>query len=165
MSLPALTGSQLIAWVERTSSKWRQLLLAHPEALNLPCDIRETSTVAQLLQHIVAVELRYAECLAALPQTGYDAIPFHSVEAIYSIHDRAMSLLAALDRHDPAWWDHTFEFATRSAGTLSAPRSVVFHHLLLHSIRHYAQLATLMRQHNIAPDWMMDYLDMRPDKS
>jgi hypothetical protein len=30
----------------------------------------------------------------------------------------------------------------------------------MHGIRHYAQLATLVRQHGVAPDWPMDYLFM-----
>jgi uncharacterized damage-inducible protein DinB len=33
-------------------------------------------------------------------------------------------------------------------------------HALLHSVRHYGQLATLARQHGVAPDWPMDYLFM-----
>jgi uncharacterized damage-inducible protein DinB len=28
----------------------------------------------------------------------------------------------------------------------------------MHSIRHYAQLATLVRQHGFQPTWPMDYL-------
>jgi len=30
----------------------------------------------------------------------------------------------------------------------------------MHSIRHYAQLATLARQNGFKPDWPMDYLYM-----
>jgi hypothetical protein len=29
---------------------------------------------------------------------------------------------------------------------------------MLHGIRHYAQLATLVRQQGVKPDWQMDYL-------
>ncbi len=31
---------------------------------------------------------------------------------------------------------------------------------MTHGIRHYAQLATLVRQHGVTPDWPMDYLFM-----
>ena len=86
MSLPALSGKEMVAWVERTSSGWRDLLAAHPEALDLPCDIRETQTVAQLLQHIVAVELRFAERLSGLAETPYEAIPTGPVADIYATH-------------------------------------------------------------------------------
>ena len=89
MSFPAMSGEELMSWVEQTSAGWRQLIDSHPEALTLPCDIRETSSVGQLLQHIVAVELRYAERLSGLPVTSYDAISYASSEALFQTHDRA----------------------------------------------------------------------------
>src|ERR1700761_8388733 len=96
MSLPALSGNDLMAWVERTSAGWRELLEAHPEALVFACDIRETQSVAQLLQHIVAVELRFAERLSGQAETAYDSIPFDTVAAIYRTHDQAMTYLKSL---------------------------------------------------------------------
>ena len=156
----ALTGEELQAWVERTSDGWKQLIAAHPEVLAIPCDVRESKSVAELLQHIVAVELRYAERLNGLPQSDYAAIPFGSGEEIYATHDRAMEMLRQVQAIPSIDWEEQLVFATRSAGTLQASRRVIFVHLLTHSIRHYAQLATLVRRHGIAPDWMMDYLLM-----
>jgi uncharacterized damage-inducible protein DinB len=160
MSLPGLSGNELIAWLERTSAGWRDLLTAHPVALALPCDIRETQTVGQLLQHIVAVELRFAERISGLTETPYEVIPSDSVAAIYATHDKAMGHLRQLDPHTEDYWEEWLEFTTRSAGTLRARRCTIFIHLVMHSIRHYAQLATLMRQQGIAPNWGMDYLLM-----
>jgi len=153
-----------MAWVERTSSGWRELLAGHPEALSLSCDIRETTSVAELLQHIVAVELRYAERLAGLPETPYEAVPFGSVGAVYDTHEKAMELLRELEDREQAYWEEWLEFTTRRAGSMRATRRTVFVHLLMHSIRHYAQLATLLRQHGIAPNWQMDYLLMGAEK-
>jgi uncharacterized damage-inducible protein DinB len=160
MSLPGLSGKELMAWLERTSEGWRTLLAAHPAALAFPCDIRATRTVAQLLQHIAAVELRYAERLAGLTETPYDDVPYDSVAAVYASHDKAMSYLRQLDTETEDNWEEWLEFTTRSAGTLRATRHTIFIHLAMHSIRHYAQLATLLRQHGIAPTWGMDYLMM-----
>ncbi len=160
MSLPALSGKEMVAWVERTSGGWRDLLAAHPEALDLPCDIRETQTVAQLLQHIVAVELRFAERLSGLAETPYEAIPTGPVADIYATHDKAMAYLEKLDTQSDAYWEEWLDFHTRSLGGMRAQRRTIFTHLLMHSIRHYAQLATLLRQHGIAPNWGMDYLLM-----
>ena len=62
---------------------------------------------------------------------------------------------------DPAYdWDEELEFKTRSIGVLRASRKTILIHALMHGIRHYAQLATLVRQHGVAPDWQMDYLLM-----
>lgn len=154
----AITGEELLNWVEHTSESWKRLLSEHPEALGFPCDIRETTSVAELLQHIVAAELRYAERLNELPQTPYEAIPFDSVETIYATHDRAMNLLRPLLDRDEAFWETIVDFQTRSAGTLRASRRTYLVHLLTHSIRHYAQLATLVRhqglEHNLAADYL-----------
>lgn len=155
----AITGTELQEWVEETSRGWKRLISAHPEILSFPCDIyRETQSVAELLQHIVAVELRYAERLNGLPETPYESIPSDSVEAVYATHDRAMELLRPLMERDEVFWEAVLEFKTRSAGTLRATRRTVLVHLLMHSIRHYAQLATLVRKQGVAPDWGMDYI-------
>lgn len=160
MSFPNLTGQQLLDWWERTSAGWRLLLTQFPAALELPCDIRETQSVAGLLQHIVGAELRYAERLHGVLETPYNQIQFDSVTAIYLIHERARALLADLSCEHEDFWQESIHFQTRRGGTLSAPRRALFIHLVMHSIRHYAQLATLVRQHGIAPDWPMDYLFM-----
>lgn len=157
----AITGTELLDWVDETSRGWKRLISAHPEILSFPCDIRETKNAAQLLQHIVAAELRYAERLNELPQTPYESVPYDSAEVIYATHDRAMELLRLLLDRDDTFWNEVLEMKTRSAGTLRASRRTVVVHLLTHSIRHYAQLATLSRQHGVPPDWPMDYILMQ----
>jgi uncharacterized damage-inducible protein DinB len=160
IDMTALTGEELMEWLEVTSSGWRKLAAEHPEMLAIPCDVRETKTVAELLQHIVAVELRYAERLSDLPATDYSTIPTSPVEAMYAAHDRAMELLRDLLGCEGFAWEETIEFVTRSAGTMRAARRTVLVHAMMHAIRHYAQLATLVRQNGIAPGWSMDYLFM-----
>jgi uncharacterized damage-inducible protein DinB len=160
---PALSAKDLIAWLEKTSTGWRNLVAAHPELLALPCDIMGVQSVAQLLQHIVAVELRYSERLADLPISDYANIPFDSVQSLYATHDRAIALLQQVLASDIDW-NATIEFTTRSMGPARSKRKTMLFHALLHSIRHYAQLATLVRQHGIKPDWSMDYfvMDIEP---
>jgi len=159
--MKALTADELMAWNERTSQGWRTLADQHPEILAFSCDVRETSNVGELLRHIVAVELRYAQRLHGLAESPYAEIQYDSAQVIYATHDKAMALLSELliDRQ-PSWWEESITFTTRSAGTLQATRRTVLIHTLMHSIRHYAQLATLVRQHGIKPQWSMDYLSM-----
>jgi uncharacterized damage-inducible protein DinB len=130
--------------------------------MSFPCDVRETGTVRELLRHIVFVELLFAERLHAVPGTPLEEVRFDSVEAIYATHDRAMALLRELDDKGEDFWENWMEFPTRLAGPIRAPRRVVLVHLLMHSIRHYAQLATLVRQHGIPSQLHLDYLLMRP---
>lgn len=164
MSSLALTAEELLAWHETNSAHWQQLLTEHPEALAFPCDIAKTKSVGELLQHIVAVELRYAERLAKLPPTDYDTVSFDSVDSIYATHNRASSLLKDVLARNDFDWTERIEFVTRSRGPARSSNKTIFFHTLLHSARHYAQLATLVRQHGIDPGWPMDYLFMDMEK-
>lgn len=159
MSEPVLTAEEVLRWNESTSAAWRTLLDERPELLTLSCDIAKTSIVAQLLQHIVAVELRYAERLAGVPETDYEQIPYDTVEKIYATHDRAVQLFRQALASDLDW-DKVIEFTTRSRGAVKASLKTILFHALLHSQRHYAQLGTLMRQHGHAVERPADYLFM-----
>jgi uncharacterized damage-inducible protein DinB len=156
---PVLTAEDLIAWLETTSTGWRRLLSGHPELLFQPCDVAGVRTVGELLQHIVAVELRYVQRVSGLPVSDYADVPFDSVESIYATHDRAMALLQPLLRPDIDW-NATIEFTTRATGSARSKRKTILFHTLLHSIRHYAQLATLACRQGVKPDWSMDYFFM-----
>ena len=159
MTEPALTAAEALKWNQATNATWRKLLTEYPEILSLPCDIMQVSTVAQLLQHIVAVEVRYAERILGLPETEYANVRYDSVEAIYATHDRAMELYRrALDSATD--WKEQSRFQTRSAGVLLTSRKTILFHALFHSIRHYAQLGTLVRQHGYKTGWYGDYLFM-----
>lgn len=159
MSEPVLTATELLAWTENTAENWRQLLGEHPELLAVDCDIAGVSTVGQLLQHIVAVQLRYAERLADLPVSDYANIPVDSIEAIYAVHQQSIAIFHRLLESEMDW-DGPIEFVTRRMGPARSARKTVLFHALLHGIRHYAQLATLVRQHGVKPHWAMDYLFM-----
>lgn len=164
MAEPSLSAGEVMAWLDTTSAKWKELIEAHPEILEMPCDVMNVGTAAKLLQHIVAVELRYAEQLSGLAPSDYSTIPYDSAAAIYATHERAMKMMRELLATDVDW-DGKFEFVTRSMGPLRGPRKAVLFHSMLHAIRHYAQLATLVRQHGIKPGWQMDYLLMGMERA
>ena len=162
MTQPILTAEEILAWNNKTAQGWRKLLTEHPELLTQPCDIAVTKNVAELLQHIVAAQLRYAERLAGLPISDYATIPFDSVESIYAVHDRAAAIFRQLFSSDIDW-DEAIDFTTRTMGILHSNRKTILFHAPLHGIRHYAQLASLVRQCGVKPDWPMDYLFMHAE--
>ena len=148
----------LLTWNNTTTQHWRDFIHANPIILALPCDIRNSKTVADTLQHIVAVELRYAQRLSALPESTYAEIPTDSINSLMAAHELAFSLIHNL-LADPSYdWSTEITFDTISLGRLRASREAILLHLALHSIRHYAQLATLLRQNGFKPTWPMDYL-------
>ena len=160
MSELALTGEELLAWNDTTAQRWCEFVTANPTLLEVPCDIRNATTVGQLLQHIVAVELRYAERLTGQVETDYSAIPYGSGDEILATHNRAVTLFRSLMADPNLDWSYELEFQTITMGWLKSKRKTIFFHALMHSIRHYAQLATLARQHGFKPGWAMDYLMM-----
>ncbi len=125
---------------------------------------RGAKTAGELLQHVVAVELRYAERLAGLAATDYANIAFDSVAAIYATHNRAMALFKDQLASNDVDWDERIEYTTRTMGPMRSSRKTILFHAMLHSVRHYAQLATLIRRHGIKPEWPMDYLYMGMEK-
>ena len=159
MSEPVLTAQEVLKWNEATSSSWRKFLAENPAILAIPCDIANTKTVADLLQHIVAVELRFAERIAHLPETPYEQVANDSVEALYATHDKAIALFQQSLAADINW-DQSIDFTTRSYGAMRASLKTIFFHAILHGLRHYAQLSTLVRQHGYKPTWQSDYLMM-----
>ncbi len=158
--MTALTGEELLAWNDKTAERWRLLLEAHEDLLTVSCDVAGVKSVGELLQHIVAVELRYAERLAGLPETLYESILYGTVSEVFATHTRAMELFRGVLGDTAYDWTQTVKFATRSMGELQASRKTILVHALMHGVRHYAQLATLVRQHGVKPDWPMDYLFM-----
>jgi uncharacterized damage-inducible protein DinB len=157
---PALQAAELIAWNDQAAQQWRAFANANPEVLTVPCDIYRAKTVGELLQHIVAAELRYAERLSEMTPTDYSAISFSTAEEIFRTHDHAMDLFRTLLARDDFDWSAKLTFPTLTAGTMRAPRRTIFFHAMLHAIRHYAQLSTLVRQAGFSTGFGGDYLWM-----
>jgi len=154
----SLTAIELLLWNDETAQHWKALLTTYPAALDFPCDVYGAETVRGLLRHVFAVEIRYAQRLGGEPVTPYEEIPVGSIEEIFAIHEAATAKYRIMLADESVDWHEKLEFTTLSAGTLTASRKKVIFHALLHGIRHYAQLATLVRQHGVKPDWAMDFL-------
>jgi uncharacterized damage-inducible protein DinB len=159
MSEPALTAQDVLKWYEATSENWRKFLAENPAILAIPCDIANAKTVAEFMQHIVAVELRWAERIVRTAETPFEQVAFDSVDVIYATHDHAteifkQALAADID------WNQIIEFQTRTYGGARATLKTIYFHALLHTIRHYAQLGTLVRQHGYKFTSPGDYLLM-----
>ena len=155
LSIPV---EKLVAWNNDTAQHWRDFIVANPILLAVPCDIRNSRTVADVLQHIAAVELRYAQRLSGLPESPYEEIPKASIDSLHAAHELALALLRNLLADPDYDWSVELTFDTIALGRLRASRETILVHLTLHSIRHYAQLATHVRQKGFKPTWSMDYL-------
>jgi uncharacterized damage-inducible protein DinB len=159
MTAAAITLEELLADNEAATEKWKIWFAANPAALELPCVIYNSGTVRGLLKHIFAVELRHSQRLLGEEVTAYDAIPVGSLDDLTAVHKQAIqNLLKFLSTASEAALLEVIPLQTVSAGTLHASRRKLFAHILLHSIRHQAQLTSLLREAGYKTDWPKDFL-------
>ena len=149
---------KLITWNDDTARKFHDFIQVNPTIFSLPSDIRSSETVAGTLQHIVYLELRFANLIAGLAKTPLEDIPKDSIEAIHATHTRAIAIVRQLLAEPMFDWSQELTFEIPGLGRLDASRETFLIHLTMHSIRHYAQLATLVRQAGFETNWRMDYL-------
>lgn len=56
-----LSFGELLDYCVEENSHWRDFFKQHPDALDLPADIAGTKNVREVVLHIVAVQMCYAE--------------------------------------------------------------------------------------------------------
>ncbi|MFI5103648.1 MAG: DinB family protein [Terriglobales bacterium] len=154
-----LSFGELLDYCAEETQHWGDFFKKNPAALNLACDIAGTKNVREVVVHIVAVQVRYAERLLNQPVSEYDVfLPMSSDELFAAAHKSAEDLRSfAVAANDPDW-DGIMSFPTRTGGTLTASRRKIFIHALLHGLRHWAQLATFLRQQGYKQDWQHDFI-------
>jgi uncharacterized damage-inducible protein DinB len=162
MTTAAITLEKLLADNEAAAEKWQVWFAANPAALDLPCSIYNSGTVRGLLKHIFAVELRHSQRLNGEEVTSYEAIPVGSLDDLMAVHAQAMqSLSKFLSSADDAALLEVIPLQTVSSGTVHASRRKLYAHILLHSMRHWAQLSSLLREAGYKTTWPKDLLFSR----
>ena len=159
-SAGSLTLRELLDYTRVETEHWHRWLAAQPpEVLGLPVGEGRTATVRGLIHHIIVVERRYTDRLRGEPVSSYEDVPSEPLDALFAAfadtRTRLDEWLASATDADLA---RRMEFQTISAGALTGSARKVIVHLLLHGIRHWAQLATTLRQQGYATDWSHDIL-------
>jgi uncharacterized damage-inducible protein DinB len=159
MTTAAITLEELLADNEAATQKWQAWFAKNLAALDVPCSIYNSGAVRGLLKHIFAVELRHSQRLLGEEVTSYDAIPVGSLDDLMTVHSQAIqNLRKFLSTTSDAALLEVIPLQTVSAGTLHASRRKLFTHILLHSMRHQAQLTSLLREAGYKTDWPKDFL-------
>lgn len=154
-----LSFGELLDYSSEQTNHWRDWFATNPQALELPCDIAGTKKVREVVLHIVIVQMRHAERLLNLPITEYAELGSKSAADLFALAAKSAEDLRsfAIAAND-ADWEGILTFPTRTAGTLTASRRKIFVHALLHGMRHWAQLATYLRQNGYPQDWPHDFI-------
>lgn len=154
----AVTLEDLLADFHETTARWKAFFQAHPEAAEVPTDIARSTHVAELVWHIYAVAYRHSERLLGLPVTDLEAAnPAKDLATAWKLYETASENLARfLAETNDAALDRVFSFPTRSAGEISGSYRKLCLHVFVHSIRHWAQIGPLVRQHGYLPEFGQD---------
>lgn len=150
---------ELTRYCEGEVSRWREWLLEQdPAVLAVAVGEPPVDTAGALLAHIVGVEMVYANALAEEPPDALAWPPSDSLEAIFAAHAGAMAKLEAfLGRADGQALvrEHTM---WAPGWRLRAPAGKMVAHMLVHGIRHWAQLATALRRAGHPQPWPHDLI-------
>jgi uncharacterized damage-inducible protein DinB len=144
---PAITLKELLAWNEESANFWKAHFDANPALLELPCSIDNSGHVQELVRHIWMAELRWAQCIAGLPMVPRADLPKGPLSTLFEMHEQFAKVLRTL-LSDPAHdWDDTialpYEWIPPELRKASGRK--LAGHVLFHSQRHWAQLATHLR--------------------
>jgi uncharacterized damage-inducible protein DinB len=146
-----LSLDELLAYTDEEREKWREWLLAHPDALYLRVQPDgRYATVGALVDHIFLVEVRH---LARLQQQDVPSASGVAMEvpALFAYADSGRrglrNFVAALSDADAT---AVRTFTVQSGSFSLTPRKLLFH-IAFHETRHWAQIALAVRQAGLEP--------------
>jgi uncharacterized damage-inducible protein DinB len=149
--------NDLLDYTDWERSKWFELLRKHDgkplETGAGPYGDGRFAKVGELIRHIFSAEKRYIERLSGQPLTDTSSVPANDLEAIVELGERSrQGLRQFIDTLSPEEWDAPRELKLMSSFLSASPRKIVVH-ILLHEIRHWAQIATLLRLNGVTDDF------------
>lgn len=112
-------------------------------------------SVGDLVRHIFSAEKRYVERLSGRPLTDPGSIPNENIDALFQFGQQSRKELKELLETFPAeQWDSPKElrFPHLKIVGRATPRKIVIH-VLMHEIRHWAQIATLLRLNGLVEEF------------
>lgn len=116
-------------------------------------------TIGGVALHIFAVEQRYAQRLLDQEVTPWEGFPQTSIEDVFELGDNARAQLVDFLTSAPeSELDRVLTFQTLTAGTVTASKHKIASNVFLHGIRHWGQVATVLRQNGFAEQWSHDLL-------
>lgn len=102
-------------------------------------------TVGALVRHIFSAETRYIDRLSGRPLTDTAAVPSDDVAALFAFGRQSRHRLRAFYETVPSIaWDVPQELSLGSHVLVATPRKILLH-VLVHEVKHWAQVATLLR--------------------
>jgi uncharacterized damage-inducible protein DinB len=155
----ALRYQTLLEHTSTEHHRWHDWFVERPEAWGVPFAAGRMATIGGVVIHIFAVELRYAQRLLDQDVTPWEGFPQTSIEDVFELGDNARAQLVDFLTSAPeSELDRVLTFQTLTAGTVTASKHKIASNIFLHGIRHWGQIATVLRQNGFADQWPHDML-------
>jgi uncharacterized damage-inducible protein DinB len=155
----ALRYETLLELTSTEQHRWHDWFVERPQAWAVPFATGRMATIGGVVTHIFAVELRYAERLLDREVTAWEDFRQTSIDDVFELGDNARGLLVQFLTSAPdSELDRVLTFQTLTAGTVTASKHKIASNVFLHGIRHWGQIATVLRQRGFADQWPHDLL-------
>jgi uncharacterized damage-inducible protein DinB len=154
-----LTIQELLAYTDEERRRWESWFRDNgDEMFETPIAGPLETTIGQLVMHIFGGELRVVQFLRNEPTVKYRNLPSRGIAEVFGMGIRSRQAMrdfvAGLA---PADWDRIVEFPD-GGGSIRATVRKAIAHICIHEIRHWAQIATLVRERGFAPPGDHDLL-------
>jgi len=155
----ALRYETLLELTSAEQHRWHDWFVERPKAWAVPFATGRMATIGGVVMHIFGVELRYAQRLLDQEVTQWEDIRQTSIKDVFELGDNARGqLVQFLTTAPEAELDRVLTFRTLTAGLVTASKYKIASNIFLHGIRHWGQVATVLRQNGFADQWGHDML-------
>jgi uncharacterized damage-inducible protein DinB len=155
----ALGYETLLELTSTEHHRWHDWFVERPKAWAVPFATGRMATIGGVVTHVFAVELRYAQRLLDVEVTPWEGFRQTSIEEVFELGDNARAQLVQFLTSAPETeLDRMLTFQTLTAGTVTASKHKIASNIFLHDIRHFGQIATVLRQNGFADQWSHDML-------
>ena len=147
-----LSFEELLRYTLEERDKWRRFFTAHPVAMETPLQPEGRFTTAgKLIDHIFLVERRHLQRLRGEPLTNRTGLTGNNAPPLF---DYGASVRRELEQYvgdlDEEVANQVRTFEVREQQWPMSARKLLFH-ILMHEIRHWAQIALALRLAGLEP--------------
>lgn len=151
---------ELIYYTDEERVRWESWFQnSGEELLQMPIAGDAESIVAHLIMHTFGTELRHVQRMRGEALTDYRSLPCYTVDEVFGFGLKSRSALRSfVTNASPADWARRVEFDGHNQEHHRVTvRKLVFN-VLLHEIRHWAQVGRIMRERGFVPPGNHDLL-------
>ncbi len=161
-----LTIAELLDYTEEERAKWQSWFAAQGnDPLRIALAGETHTSLGALIQHIFWAECFYAYWLRGEVLTKESdvvkqnqALPNDQADAIFGFGQASRAALRAFtDGAGEAEWERAYELTIQGMHFQGSARKLIAH-ILIHEIRHWAQVAIIVRQNGLTPPGDHDLL-------